>query len=279
MKTIGIIGLGVMGGSFAGRCRQLGHHVIGFDKDEDTLRYAVEHELVDEAATSFRRLKDCDLVIFCLYPTAIVDWLKENQDYFAPGTMLMEISGIKRGIMSQIRQVLRPDVELLSVHPMCGRESRGIQYSDPAIFDGANFLIIPDEHSSPKVCVLAGQFASELGCANISVLTPEQHDRVIGFLSQLTHVIAVSLMNTHENGHLVEYTGDSFRDLTRIAKINEDMWAELFSLNRDILVDEVDQFLASMQQFRSLLLADDKEGMKEKFVQATKRRQAFDRDE
>ena len=111
----------------------------------------------------------------------------------------------------------------------------------------------------------------------MATLTPLEHDRMIGFLSQLTHVIAVSLMNTHDNSHLVEYTGDSFRDLTRIASINEDLWSELFILNKDILLDETNQFIDAITHFRDVLQAEDIEEMKRLFIQSTERRQLFNK--
>ncbi len=184
---------------------------------------------------------------------------------------------MKSNINEPIRAILRSDLELLSIHPMCGRESRGIEFASGKIFDGANFIIIPNEANSMNSIVFVSVFAKELGCRNISVLSVKEHDRMIGFLSQLTHVIAVSLMNTHENSHLVEYTGDSFRDLTRIAKINEDMWTELFLLNKDILLDEIDQFVDSIENFRQVLVDEDEEEMKRLFVQSTQRRLKFDK--
>lgn len=274
--TFGIVGLGVMGGSFAARLHQLGYTVAGIDLDQKTLDYALAHDMIDKGSrTGDDLLGLCDVVIFCLYPTKIEPWLARHQQYLNPGTLALEISGVKTGITAPLQEMLRPDCELLSIHPMCGRESQGIRYSDPKIFDGANFLIIPTESNTPESIRFVQGLARELGCGTISELDSESHDRMIGFLSQLTHVIAVSLMNTHENSHLVQYTGDSFRDLTRIARINENMWPELFLLNRDILLDETDQFLAAVQQFRNMLAQGDREGMKEAMIESTKRREKF----
>ena len=160
---------------------------------------------------------------------------------------------------------------------MCGRESRGIDFSDETIFNQANYMIIPTDKNTQQGIQTAKKLGEVLGVKNISILTMEEHDRMIGFLSQLTHVIAVSLMNTHENSHLVEYTGDSFRDLTRIATINEDLWTELFLLNKDILLDETDQFIQSIQHFRDALANEDQEEMKRLFIQSTKRRKLFNK--
>lgn len=278
MKTVGIVGLGVMGASFAMRAKELGYRVLGMDIDPQTIDYALSHGMVDEAGTDARLLlEDCDFVILALYPTKIKGWLEQFQSYIRSGTLLLEISGVKSKLTGPIHEILREDLELLSIHPMCGRESRGIEFGDAKIFDQANFIIIPVEGNSIDAVVFTSVFAKELGCKNVSVLQVEEHDRMIGFLSQLTHVLAVCLMNTHENSHLVEYTGDSFRDLTRIAKINEDMWSELFLLNKDILLDEIDQFIASIENFKSVLINEDTDEMKRLFIQSTERRKKFDK--
>ena len=277
MKTVGIIGMGVMGGSFAGRLKQLGYRVYGFDLNGHSLKRAKEKGWIDEGFADFSHgLSDCELLIFCIYPTLLKEWIEKNQNHFAPHTLILEISGVKRAVMEPVQNILRKDCELMSIHPMCGRESKGIEYANPVIFDQANFILIPDDRNSASTIVKVSSLAKDLGCKNISVLTPEEHDKMIGFLSQLTHVIAVTLMDTHENEHLVEYTGDSFRDLTRIASINEDMWCELFLLNKDILLDEIRQFRDTLDEFTQALEQSDEQKMKDMMVLSTKRRHKFD---
>lgn len=207
----------------------------------------------------------------------IKPWIVENQQYLESGTILMDISGVKTNIVEPVQAILREDLELISIHPMCGRESRGIDFAQADIFDNANYIIVPTDKNTPKAIEAAKQLGKDLRVKNISILSCEEHDRMIGFLSQLTHVIAVSLMNTHDNSHLVEYTGDSFRDLTRIATINEDLWSELFLLNKDILLDEIDQFLDATKHFRDSLEKEDIDEMKRLFTQSTNRRKLFNK--
>lgn len=277
MKTAGIIGMGVMGGSFAGRLKQLGYRVYGFDLNGHSLKRAKEKGWIDEGFADFSHgLSECELLIFCIYPTLLKQWIEKNQNHFAPHTLILEISGVKRAVMEPVHQILRKDCELMSIHPMCGRESKGIEFANPAIFDQANFILIPDDHNTASSIVKVSSLAKDLGCKNISVLSPEEHDKMIAFLSQLTHVIAVTLMDTHENEHLVEYTGDSFRDLTRIASINEDMWCELFLLNKDILLDEIRQFRDTLDEFTQALEQSDEKKMKDMMILSTKRRHKFD---
>ena len=277
--NIGIIGLGLMGASFAKRLSpQKDKTIYGIDQNEQTIQTALELNIIKEGSTDPDKLiKKCNLIILALYPTMIKPWIVENQQYLESGTILMDISGVKTNIVEPVQAILREDLELISIHPMCGRESRGINFAQADIFDNANYIIVPTDKNTPKAIEAAKQLGKDLRVKNISILSCEEHDRMIGFLSQLTHVIAVSLMNTHDNSHLVEYTGDSFRDLTRIATINEDLWSELFLLNKDILLDEIDQFLDATKHFRDYLEKEDIDEMKRLFIQSTNRRKLFNK--
>ena len=277
--NIGIIGLGLMGASFAKRLSpQKDKTIYGIDQNEQTIQTALELNIIKEGSTDPGKLiKKCNLIILALYPTMIKPWIEENQQYLESGTILMDISGVKTNIVEPVQAILRKDLELISIHPMCGRESRGIDFAQADIFDNANYIIVPTNKNTPKAIKAAKQLGKDLRVKNISILSCEEHDRMIGFLSQLTHVIAVSLMNTHDNSHLVEYTGDSFRDLTRIATINEDLWSELFLLNKDILLDEIDQFLDATKHFRDSLEKEDIDEMKRLFIQSTNRRKLFNK--
>lgn len=277
MKTAGVVGLGVMGGSFAARLKELDYKVYGFDLNGQSLKTARKRGWIDEGFADFSQgISDCELILFCIYPSLLPKWIETWQNQFAPGTLLLEISGVKRAIMEPVHKMLRKDCELMSIHPMCGRESKGIDHADPEIFNQANFILIPDDSNTASSIVKVSSLAKDLGCKNISVLSPEEHDTMIAFLSQLTHVIAVTLMDTHENEHLVEYTGDSFRDLTRIASINEDMWSELFLLNKDYLLDEIRQFRETLDDFTEALENEDEQKMKSMMMLSTKRRKKFD---
>lgn len=277
--NIGIIGLGLMGASFAKRLSpQKDKTIYGIDQNEQTIQTALELNIIKEGSTDPDKLiKKCNLIILALYPTMIKPWIVENQQYLESGTILMDISGVKTNIVEPVQAILREDLELISIHPMCGRESRGINFAQADIFDNANYIIVPTDKNTPKAIEAAKQLGKDLRVKNISILSCKEHDRMIGFLSQLTHVIAVSLMNTHDNSHLVEYTGDSFRDLTRIATINEDLWSELFLLNKDILLDEIDQFLDATKHFRDSLEKEDIDEMKRLFIQSTNRRKLFNK--
>ena len=171
--------------------------------------------------------------------------------------------------------MLRDDVEYVPAHPMAGREVYGVENADDRIFLGANYIVAPTDRNTPEGIEWCKGLGKILGFRKISVLTPEEHDEMIGFVSQLTHVIAVSLMTCNDNTHLVDYTGDSFRDLTRIASINEKMWSELFLLNKEFLLKHMDAFISEMSAFRDLLAADDREGLEDKMRLSTERHSYF----
>ena len=187
------------------------------------------------------------------------------------------MTGVKSRIVDEVQSILRPDVEFIAAHPMAGRESSGVEYSDDRVFIGANYIITPTARNTPEAIEICRALGEVLGFARISQLSPEEHDRMIAFLSQLTHCIAVTLMTCNETPMMEQYTGDSFRDLTRIAKINDLMWSELFLLNRDALLEQMDAFADEFDRFRTLLRAGDSDGMREMMRRATARRMLFDK--
>lgn len=159
---------------------------------------------------------------------------------------------------------------------MAGREVSGIKNADERIFLNANYIVTPTEQNTPEAIEWCKSLGKLLGFRHIAVLSPEEHDEMIGFVSQLTHCIAVTLMTCNDNRHLVDYTGDSFRDLTRISRINETMWSELFLMNKAKLLEQMDLFIRELSEMRTLLEAEDREGLKEKMKLSTERRAYFD---
>ena len=258
--TFVIVGLGLLGGSYAKGLKEAGYRVYGIARRQETIDYALNHRLIDEGSIEPEAFLDqADVVIFGLYPHIMIDWIKEHQHAFRPHTLLTDVSGVKVNVADTIQSFLRDDVEFIAAHPMAGRETSGIEYANTEMFKDANYIIVPTEKNSEGAVAASRQIAEILQFHHIATLSMQEHDEMIGFLSQLTHVIAVSLMNTHDNSHLVEYTGDSFRDLTRIAKINETMWTELFLLNKKILLHEIDAFANELKHFRDTLENEDTE--------------------
>ena len=279
-KNVLIVGLGLMGGSYAKALKRLGFHILALDRDEEAIAYALREKIIHEGSAGTeddRLIREADVIISCLYPEIFPDWVKKHQHLFRPGLMMTDVTGVKSCIVYRIQEILRKDAEYIAAHPMAGRELSGVQNSDDRIFRDANYIIVPTERNTARGIEWCGMLGRLLGCGKISVLSPEEHDEMIAFVSQLTHCIAVSLMTCSDNTHLADYTGDSFRDLTRIARINDRMWSELFMMNREPLLRQMDTFLKELTDFRELLANGDTEGMRGKMRLSTERRALFDR--
>ena len=182
----------------------------------------------------------------------------------------------KKEIVYKIQDILT-GVEFIGAHPMAGKEVYGVKNASDTLFNKANYIITPTSKNTQKAIDLATSIAKELNFANISILTPEKHDEMIAYLSQLTHCIAITLMTCSENEHLKEYTGDSFKDLTRIANINENMWSELFLLNKEELINQMDLFINRFNILKKTIEEENVEEMKEIMKLSTKRRKYFDK--
>lgn len=273
-----IVGLGLMGGSYAKALKRLGFTVTAISRKQETINYAIENGIIDAGSITPdpRLIGAADLVIFGLYPKVFVQWIKDNQQHFKSGVIITDVTGVKRSVVYEVQSILRPDAEFIAAHPMAGREVYGVENSTERMFYGANFIVVPTAKNTHGAIELCKDLGAMLGFARISVLTPEEHDEIIGFVSQLTHCIAVSLMTSCDNKRLVDYTGDSFRDLTRIARINDAMWSELFTLNKDALLKQMDAFMEEFTSLRAMLENDDTEGMRAKMRLSTERRAWFD---
>jgi len=220
---------------------------------------------------------EADLVIFALYPHIFIDWIRENQHLFKSGAIITDVTGVKESIVGTIQGMLRSDVEFIAAHPMAGREVYGVQNSDDRIFKGANYVVTPSEKNTPDAIELCRDLGNTLGFAKVSELSPKEHDKIIAFVSQLTHCIAISLMTCQTTENLEDYTGDSFRDLTRIARLNEDMWSELFLINKNALLHQLTLFEGELNRLRCMLEIEDVEGLKDMMRYSTQRRALFDK--
>lgn len=278
-KKILIVGLGLMGGSYAQALKHQGFTVDAITRSQGSIDYALERGWIDWGSTTVDpvELGTCDLVIFALYPNVLLRWLEDNQQYLKDGALLTDVTGIKGPVVYKVQAMLRPTLEFVGAHPMAGREVYGVRNADCSIFQGANYIVTPTESNTPAAVEATEELGRLLGFARISRLSPERHDEMIGFLSQLTHCIAVALMTCRDVEHLSAYTGDSFRDLTRIARINDEMWSELFLLNRDKLLEQIDLFEAQMQILRKAIAQGDSELLRSLMRLSTSKRALFDK--
>ena len=278
-KKILIVGLGLLGGSYARVLKRFGFHVSAITLEQSSIDYAIRENIIDEGSTALneRMIGEADLVIFALYPHVFVEWIEKNQKLLKSGSIITDVTGVKRSVVYQIQDMLRPDVEFVAAHPMAGREVSGVENSTDRMFVGANYIVTPTAKNTPEAVETVIELGRLLGFSNVTTLSPEEHDEMIGFLSQLTHCIAITLMTCNDKENMEKFTGDSFRDLTRIARINDLMWSELFVENKDMLLDQMNLFIDKFNELKTMLETEDVDGMRAMMRYSTARRALFDK--
>ena len=278
-KKILIVGLGLIGGSYAQALKRQGYCVGAVTRSQDTIDYALEQGMIDSGTTQPTAdfVGAYDIIVFALYPHVFLKWIADYQQFIKPGALLTDVTGVKGSVVYEVQNALRPDLEFVGAHPMAGREVYGVRNANCEIFKGANYIVTPTPANTEEAIRTVEQLGETLSFTRISRLSPERHDEMIGFLSQLTHCIAVALMTCKDVEDLYAYTGDSFRDLTRIAKINDEMWSELFLLNRDELLSQIDLFSGRMSELRIAIEENDTETLRRLMRLSTERRKYFDK--
>ena len=284
--TVTIVGLGVIGAAFAESFREIGIKTIyGIDIDEETLKKAEEKQIISRGFIETKEpLEKSDFVVITLYPNLMKSFFVNNSDNFKENAIITDVVGIKEKIigdinpiMEKIRRQSGKNIDFIFGHPMAGREKRGIDFADSKVFKNANYIIIKDGKNKRENLELLSEIVKLMGFKKVSFLTAQEHDEIIAFTSQLTHAIAVSLVNSDsEKYDTNRFIGDSYRDLTRIAKINEDLWAELFMGNKKNLLEMIQQFEKELDIIKDALNNNDLGTLKEKFIMSTRRREKID---
>lgn len=271
-----VVGLGLMGGSYAMGLTQAGHKVYGVDTSLDSIKYAIDNSIIiDGSNDASKYIDSADLIIIGLYPNLIVDFINKYNDHFKKGQIVTDLCGVKTCFLDEVQGKIK-NAEYISHHPMAGREKSGVTNANTEMFKKANFLICPTDKNTEGAVEVVKNIGNTLGFNNIAIVSPKEHDAVIAYTSQLTHAIAVSLVNSDNEPHTKDFIGDSYRDLTRIAKINEVLWTELFFNNKDALLDKINSFEAELDKIKSALVNDDKDMLKEIFISSTKHRKEME---
>lgn len=280
--TVTIVGLGVIGAAFAQSFKEIGiNTVYGIDIDEETIKKAEEKNIINKGFLETKEpLEKSDFVVITLYPNLMKSFFVNNINYFKENAIITDVVGIKEKIIKDIDPIIEKsgrNIDFIFGHPMAGREKRGIDFADSRVFKDANYIIIKDEKNKKENLELLSEIVKCMGFKKVSFLTAQEHDEIIAFTSQLTHAIAVSLVNSDsEKYDTNRFIGDSYRDLTRIAKINEDLWAELFIGNKKNLLKMIQQFERELDIIKDALNDNDLGTLKEKFIISTKRREKID---
>lgn len=255
------VGLGLIGGSLCKTIKKHTNHIVyGIDINKETIAMALSQNAIDAETND---LGIADLTIISLYPTDAIDYIIANADKFKQGSIVIDTCGIKKEIVERVTTVLEKNgVTFIGTHPMAGREFSGFEYSLDNLFDEASFIITPSKSVPQAKLNLLEDFAYAIHFKKVVVATPEEHDQIIAFTSQLAHIVSNAYIKSPTNQKQLGFSAGSFQDLTRVAKLNENMWTPLFMLNKEALCFEINYIIESLQQYRDALINEDANRLK-----------------
>ena len=275
MKIL-IVGLGVIGGGYAMALKEAGYsEVYGIDTNEETLKKAKEIKIIKEGFTREDEIiSEMDLIVLAIYPNLVKNFIVKNKNKFKENALITDVTGIKQLFINDIVEILPQNIDFVFAHPMAGRENKGIDYATNKVFQGANFLIVETKKNKEENIRKIENLAKEMGFKHIKRTTPAFHDEMIAFTSQLPHVLAVALTNSDiENRNTGEFIGDSYRDLTRIANMNEKLWSLLFLGNKKNLLEAMNNFEAEFDKIKKCIEENDEKNLQKLFIKSTIRRE------
>lgn len=275
MKIL-IVGLGVIGGGYAMALKEAGYKdIYGVDINKETLKKAKNMNIIKEGFLSEEKIiGEADLIVLAIYPNLVKNFIMRNRNKFKKGALITDVTGIKQLFINEIVEILPENIDFVFAHPMAGREKKGIDYATNEVFKGANFLIVETERNKEENIRKIEELALEMGFEHIKRTTPTFHDEMISFTSQLPHVLAVSLINSDIEGRNTgQFIGDSYRDLTRIANMNEKLWSLLFLGNKKNLLTSMNNFEREFDKIKKCIEENDEKGLQELFIKSTIRRE------
>lgn len=271
-----IIGLGLIGASYAKALKKLDFKTVwGVDLSSEVLSKAEKYGIIDEGFLKPENaLEASDIVIIALYPKATLNFVKKYKEHFRKNSIITDTAGLKASIVSEIQEILPENVEFVGGHPMAGKEGKGLEMSSEAIFEGANYIITPSEKNKAESLEFIEQLAYRMGCGKVITMSPEEHDKIIAYTSQLTHALAVSMVNCCE-ADVKAFIGNGFKDLTRIAINNSSLWSELLIENRENLIGKIGDFQRELEEIKRALIKQDENYIREKFEKANIKRKGL----
>lgn len=261
--NVGVVGLGLIGGSMAKAIkRSTDNKVFGTDINETVVCRAQLLEAID-ARLDANSLKMCELVIIALYPQAAIDWLHENADNIAKDAVVIDVCGIKIPVCQQCQALAHEKgFCFIGAHPMAGTERTGFEASNGTMFAGASLILTPEAGTMIESLERVVSLAKAIGFAHIEITTPEHHDEMIAYTSQLAHIVSSAYVRSPLSLSHKGYSAGSYRDMTRVATLNEDMWTELFMTSRQPLMHELDELIARLQEYSEALHSEDADKMR-----------------
>ncbi|NLP29684.1 MAG: prephenate dehydrogenase [Clostridiales bacterium] len=252
--NIGIIGLGLIGGSISKAIKEnTDYKVFGTDLKESVIYKAILLEAIDERLTD-DILPSCDIVIVALYPEDCIDYIKKKASLFKKSSIVFDCCGVKRSVCSEVQHIAEQNGFLfIGGHPMAGLEYSGFAYSQKALFQNASMILTPPDGIKIQLLEKIKHFWLSLGFTNVEITSPEKHDQIIAFTSQLAHIVSSAYIKSPKAPLHKGFSAGSYKDLTRVAKLNADMWTQLFLMNKDNLVSEIDGLINRLTEYRDSL--------------------------
>lgn len=276
MKRVTVVGLGLMGASLAGALKKGGMvEVTGIDTDPDAVGHALENGWIDRGAAAYDPKADAaDVLFLCLYPEAVLEFLKRHGAAVAPGTLVTDIAGIQKPLSEAAVWEIH-GLSRIGGHPLCGKEGRGHEQADPLIFKGAPYILIDGGEALAEKRALLERLLRSAGVGPIGVMTADEHDRHVAVVSHLPHLISSAFLTALEPRTDLDFHGGSFRDLSRIAEINPGLWTQIVKNNKMYLMEALNRFMDRMDDLRTLIEADAYEAVQGVFEQTKERKKSL----
>ncbi len=272
-QVIAVVGLGLLGGSLSAALRGFEEfEVVGVARRQETVDYALTHGICDRSTLDAESaLREADVTVLCTDPSITITYLRDYKDVFKPGSLVTDVCGVKTSIM-KAAQCLPETVDFIGCHPMAGTEFSGIEHSFPELFQRCHFIITPRPESAPEHVALMHRIAHHIGAADVVETTPEHHDDIIAYTSQLMHIIALSVCDDAELFRCKGFEGGSFRDCTRVAALDVPLWRELLALNADALTRVITRLEENLHSYRVALEHHDLERVTAKLEYSSNRK-------
>ncbi len=274
--TVGIVGLGLIGASFAKAYKESGWTVLIHDIDNSAVLMGKIAGFVDDALTS-EKLKDCDLVLICVYPQATIDYVKENAQNFRKGGLVMDSGGIKRVVCDECFKIAKKNgFVFVGAHPMAGNKYSGLKHSRASLFKGAPLVIVPETFDDMKILDRVKEAMAPAEFGSFCLSHADKHDEMIAFTSQLAHVVSNAYVKSPTAAEHHGFSAGSYKDLTRVAWLNATMWSELFMENKDNLVKEIDSLITELSKYKDAMISNNKDELKQLLEDGSQRKAELD---
>ena len=275
--TVGVVGLGLIGGSLAKALKaNTEHRVLGCDANDSVRQYAELIGCIDGELTA-EALSQCDVVLLAVYPLATVEYVKQHATLFGKGAIVIDCGGVKRSICEACMPLAAEHgFVFIGGHPMAGLHRSGLKYATADLYKGASMILTPQDTRDIELLEKVTVLLKSIGFGSVTVTTPEQHDEIIAFTSQLAHVVSNAYVKSPRAQVHKGFSAGSYKDLTRVARLNETMWSELFLENRENLLNEIDTLITSLTKYRDALESSDADTLRELLRDGSERKERID---